>query len=163
MCCFLAPLSPCCPPASGWGGPMESVGFWSDEGSGHISQSVSAGPHRPSAHLPRAQSPSQSHLHILPGKPALCGALSLPGQTIPFLSLASGSWSCFRGAWALVFRSRHLAPVLSLLEEVSRFSQVPRVPFRAFALLSDPGRISAPSLFGASILPPLFRLRRLQR
>ena len=39
-----------------------------------------------------------------------------------------------------------LAPVLSLLEEVSRISQVPRVPFRAFALLLDPGRISAPSL-----------------
>jgi len=38
-----------------------------------------------------------------------------------------------------------LAPVLSLLEEVSRFSQVPRVPFRAFALLLDPGRISTPS------------------
>ena len=39
-----------------------------------------------------------------------------------------------------------LAPVLSLLEELSRFSQVPRVPFRAFALLLDPGRISTPSL-----------------
>src|SRR5271165_6532767 len=64
----------------------------------------------------------------------------------PFLSLASGSWSCFRDAWALVFRSRHIAPVLSLLEEDSRFSQVPRVPFRAFALLSDPGRIYTPSL-----------------
>jgi hypothetical protein len=41
-----------------------------------------------------------------------------------------------------------LAPVLSLLEEDSRFSQVPRVPFRAFALLSDPGRFSTPSLLG---------------
>src|ERR1700676_5572120 len=38
------------------------------------------------------------------------------------------------------------ASLLSLLEEVSRISQVPRVPFRAFALLLDPGRISAPSL-----------------
>ena len=49
-------------------------------------------------------------------------------------------------------------PVLSPMEEAIRFSQVPRVPFRAFALLSDPGRISTPSLFfcGASILPPLF-------
>src|ERR1700686_2880869 len=38
------------------------------------------------------------------------------------------------------------ASLLSLLEEVSRISQVPRVPFRAFALLLDPGRISTPSL-----------------
>ena len=37
-------------------------------------------------------------------------------------------------------------PVLSLLEEVSRISHVPREPFRAFALLSDPGRIFTPSL-----------------
>src|SRR4029077_13280093 len=36
-------------------------------------------------------------------------------------------------------------PVLSLLEEACRISHVPREPFRAFALLSDPGRISAPS------------------
>lgn len=40
-------------------------------------------------------------------------------------------------------------PVLSLLEEACRISQVPRVPFRAFALLLDPGRISTPSLFAA--------------
>jgi len=34
----------------------------------------------------------------------------------------------------------------SLLEEACRISHVPREPFRAFALLSDPGRISTPSL-----------------
>jgi hypothetical protein len=32
------------------------------------------------------------------------------------------------------------------LEEASRISQVPREPFRAFALLSDPGRISTPRI-----------------
>jgi len=63
----------------------------------------------------------------------------------PFLSLASGSWSCSRCAWALVYRSRHMLRFF-LQEEASRISQVPRVPFRAFALLSDPGRISTPSL-----------------
>ena len=45
--------------------------------------------------------------------------------------------------WSTGFAST--TPVLSI-EEDSRFSQVPRVPFRAFALLSDPGRISSPSL-----------------
>ena len=79
----------------------------------------------------------------------------------PFLSLASGSWSCSRCAWALVYRSRHMLRFF-FQEEASRISQVPRVPFRAFALLSDPGRISTPSLCGASILPPRCRLRRLQ-
>ena len=54
---FLVPLSSCCLPAPSRGGQMESVGFWSDVGSGRISQSVLAGPRRPSAHLPRTQSP----------------------------------------------------------------------------------------------------------
>lgn len=35
------------------------------------------------------------------------------------------------------------------LEEASRISQVPREPFYAFALLSDPGRFSAPSPLAA--------------
>ena len=39
------------------------------------------------------------------------------------------------------------------LEEASRISQVPREPFYAFALLSDPGRFSGPS-------PRLAHLRR---
>src|ERR1700736_6897751 len=63
----------------------------------------------------------------------------------PFLSLASGSWSRSRCAWALVYRSRHMLRFF-LQEEASLISQVPRVPFRAFALLLDPGRISTPSL-----------------
>jgi hypothetical protein len=46
------------------------------------------------------------------------------------------------GRWSTGF-----APLLRLVpeEEVSRISQVPREPVRAFALLFDPGRISAPS------------------
>ena len=47
------------------------------------------------------------------------------------------------GRWSTGFAST--TPVL-FMEEASRISQVPRVPFRAFALLSDPGRISTPSL-----------------
>ena len=57
---------------------------------------------------------------------------------------ASGVLS--RCAWALVYRSRHTTSGSSLLEEACRISHVPREPFRAFALLSDPGRISTPSL-----------------
>ena len=45
----------------------------------------------------------------------------------------------------------------------SRISQVPREPFRAFALLSDPGRISTPSPFAAlRFCPRVSGLRRLQ-
>ena len=46
------------------------------------------------------------------------------------------------GRWSTGFAST--TPVL-FMEEASRISQVPRVPFRAFALLLDPGRISTPS------------------
>ena len=44
-----------------------------------------------------------------------------------------------------------------------RISQVLREPLRPFALLSDPGRTSAPGTCGASGLPPFERRRRLQR
>jgi hypothetical protein len=62
----------------------------------------------------------------------------------PFAFARLGSWSSSRCAWALVFRFRHLLRLV-LEEEVSRISQVPREPFSAFALLSDPGRFSTPS------------------
>jgi hypothetical protein len=61
-----------------------------------------------------------------------------------FLRSLLGPGSRARCAGALVYRFR---PLLRLVpeEEVSRISQVPREPVRAFALLFDPGRISAPS------------------
>lgn len=43
-----------------------------------------------------------------------------------------------------------------------RVSHVPKEPPRALAVLSDPGRISAPRLDGAPILSPLSEQRRLQ-
>jgi hypothetical protein len=49
-----------------------------------------------------------------------------------------------RCAWALVGRFRPCSGSFAG-EEVRRISQVPREPFSAFALLSDPGRISTPS------------------
>jgi len=44
-----------------------------------------------------------------------------------------------------------------------RVSHVPREPQCACALLSDPGRTSAPRLSGTSVLPPLSWRRRLQQ
>lgn len=41
-----------------------------------------------------------------------------------------------------------------------RLSQVPREPHCAFALLSDSGRASVPSLHGTSVLSPMKRTRR---
>ncbi len=56
------------------------------------------------------------------------------------------------------------SPVAGLLSQGRfRFSQVPREPHCAFALLSDPGRTSTPSHCGASVLPPLTKRRRLRR
>jgi len=49
-----------------------------------------------------------------------------------------------RCAWALVGRFRPCSGSFAG-EEVRRISQVPREPLSAFALLSDPGRISTPS------------------
>ena len=51
----------------------------------------------------------------------------------------------------------------SLLQGRFRFSHVPREPHCALALLYDSGRTSAPSLYGASVLPPLLKQRGLQR
>ena len=56
------------------------------------------------------------------------------------------------------------SPVAGVLSQGRfRFSQVPREPQCAFAMLSDPGRTSAPSHCGASVLPPLTKRRRLRR
>jgi hypothetical protein len=41
-----------------------------------------------------------------------------------------------------------------------RLSQVPREPHCAFAVLSDSGRASVPSLHGTSVLPPIKRTRK---
>ncbi len=59
---------------------------------------------------------------------------------------------------------RPVSPLLWLSAQGSRrISQVPREPLHPFALLSDPGRISAPGIcFGASMLPHTARLVRLQ-
>jgi hypothetical protein len=58
------------------------------------------------------------------------------------------------GRWSTGFAST--TPVL-FMEDASRISQVPRVPFRAFALLLDPGRISTPSRLRRFDSAPAFR------
>ena len=71
---------------------------------------------------------------------------------------ASGVPSAAPGRWSTGLAAP--LPVLSLLEEACRFSQVPRVPFRAFALLLDPGRISTPSLLRRFDSAPAVRTTR---
>jgi hypothetical protein len=51
----------------------------------------------------------------------------------------------------------------TMLKNVLGSSQVPKEPHRTSALFFDPGRTSTPSLRGASVLPPSFGQRRLQR
>ena len=77
----------------------------------------------PTRWLPRVGSP----LFLRYYEAAKTSGCSFPRSSFPsndgylldscFLSLASGPWSCSRYAWALVYRSRHLAPVLSQKEE----------------------------------------------
>jgi hypothetical protein len=77
----------------------------------------------PTRWLPRVGSP----LFLRYYEAAKTSGCSFPRSSFPsndgylldscFPSLASGPWSCSRYAWALVYRSRHLAPVLSQKEE----------------------------------------------
>jgi hypothetical protein len=51
----------------------------------------------------------------------------------------------------------------TFLKDALGSSQVPKEPDRTFAMFSDPGRTSAPSLGGAPVLPPPFGQGRLQQ
>jgi hypothetical protein len=84
--------------------------------------------------------------------------VSFESRLLPFLhffSLAPGQWSSSRCAWALVCRFR---PLLRLLagKKSDGSLKFPGNPFRAFALLSDPGPISTPGLLAAFQCCPRF-------
>jgi hypothetical protein len=80
----------------------------------------------------------------------------------PFLSLASGSWSCFRDAWALVFRFRHLLRFFLFWRKTVGSLKFPGYPFVLLPCSRTPVGSPRQAFYGVSILPPIFRLRRLQ-
>ena len=77
-----------------------------------------------------------------------------------FLSLASGSWSCSRCAWALVYRFR-LNRFFSWRKPVGSL-KFPGYPFVLLPCSQTPVGSPRQAFCGASILPPRCRLRRLQ-
>src|SRR6201987_2647831 len=75
----------------------------------------------------------------------------------PFSFARLGLMECSRCAWALVYRSPLTTPVLFLWRKPVGSLKFPGNPFHAFALLSDPGRFSAPSPLAALRFCPAVR------